>query len=105
MGEPVHLLGGGRDHSRVAVTGVQHGNAAGKVNEAAPLDIPKLCIQRPLGIEGRRVRQGARHRGLTAGVEGGVGLRVHVDCRAIQMIFGGRHSTVASRVDAASNVA
>ena len=69
-------LGGGHD-GRMTVPGVQHGNAAGKVDVAIALDIPQLGI---LGLRGKNRRgrgDPARYGGLATGEESGVGAILH----------------------------
>ena len=60
-------------HLRVAVAGVEHGDAAGEIDIAPALDVPDLGILRAGGIDGRRMPDAARDGGVAAGEQVGVG--------------------------------
>jgi len=51
MGEFGHLTGNSRHHLGVAVPGVDHGDAGGKVDIAVALDIPDFAVERAICID------------------------------------------------------
>src|SRR4029077_13923978 len=73
VGELLQLLRDGGLHLRVHVPGVEHRDAAGEVDVAAPLDVPDLGVAGALGVHRQRVGYAARYRLLATGVEFGVG--------------------------------
>ena len=73
MSEPLRLLGHGRHHLGMAVTGVQHGDAAGEVDIAPALDVPDLGILGARGIDRGGVADAARDGGIAAGEQLGIG--------------------------------
>ncbi len=79
--EALGLLGHRRHHLGVAVAGVEHGDAAGEVDVAAALDVPDLGVLGALGIDRGRVADAARHGGVAAGEQLGIGgHRCGLDC-------------------------
>ncbi len=66
------------DHLRVAVAGVEHGDAAGKVDVALALDVPDLGVVGAGGEDGVGVADTAGHRGVAPGHQLGVGLVAQV---------------------------
>lgn len=60
------------DHTRVAMAGVDHGDAGDEVDEATALDVPDLGVERLGGKQGVGLADAARQRGGTAGHEVGV---------------------------------
>ena len=51
MGEFGHLAGDRRHHLGVAVPGIDHGDAGGKIDVAVALDIPDFAVERAIGID------------------------------------------------------
>jgi hypothetical protein len=45
---------------------VEHGDAAGEVDEAPPLDVPQFRVRAAIGVDRQRVRDAARHCALAA---------------------------------------
>ncbi len=66
MGERRHLRRHRGHHFRVAVAGVQHRDAAGKVDVAFALDIPQLGVFGAGGEDGVADPDPARHGGEAA---------------------------------------
>ena len=73
VGELVQLLRDGGLHLRVHVPGVEHRDAAGEVDVAAPLDVPDLRVAGALGVHRERVGYAARYGQLATGVQFGIG--------------------------------
>ena len=73
VGVSVELVLDGLDDGRMAVTGVQHRDATGKINEAAAFNVPEFRIVRAGHKDLMAVTYTARNRRLAAGEQGGVG--------------------------------
>ena len=65
------------DHRRVAMTGVQHGDAAGEIDVAFAFDVPQLSIGGPISIDRERIGHATWYRGDTALMEFGIGRHRH----------------------------
>jgi len=67
MGEALQLRLHRRDHLRMAMPGVEHGDTAGKIDVAAPFHIPQFRVLRPIGEDGGGRCNAARHGLFAAG--------------------------------------
>jgi hypothetical protein len=78
VGEAFELRLHRRDHLGMAMPGVEHGNAPGKIDIAAPFHVPQLGILGAIGKDGGGRGHAARHGLFAAGKKGSVvGHRAH----------------------------
>ncbi|MCY1367143.1 hypothetical protein D9M69_540640 [compost metagenome] len=89
VGVPVELGLHGLDHGRVAVAGVEHGDAAGEVDVAAAFHVPDLGVFALGDEDGMALAHAARDGGLAAGHEhgvGGLGFALHTGLQRVKRI-------------------
>jgi len=78
VGERIELRACGGHDFRMAVAGVDHGNAGAEIDPAAPLDIPDFSILGAHGENAVRLPDAARQGGGSPGHQCVVGLGVYI---------------------------
>ncbi len=69
MHELVELLGDGRFDCRVNMPCIEDRDAAREVDVAGAFDVPELCVRRSFDVDGERIGNPSRDRGLATRVE------------------------------------